>query len=95
VRDCEGESPRINYREEIGNDWGMVGRLACPLRVFRDSVIPQSRPSPTSDRTQTRAITQGMLDAPLAGGTGENSPHYTNQPTKTKTDRVPVNIFLP
>jgi hypothetical protein len=26
--------------------------------------------------------------------TGENSPHYTNQPTKTKTDRVLVKYFF-
>ena len=29
----------------------------------------------------------------LAGISGENSPYYTNQPTKTKTDRVLSNIL--
>jgi hypothetical protein len=31
--------------------------------------------------------------APLAGISGENSPYYTYQPTKMKTDRVLSNIL--
>lgn len=31
--------------------------------------------------------------ARLAGISGENSPYYTNQPTKIKTDRVLSNIL--
>jgi hypothetical protein len=36
----------------------------------------------------TEQITKGIGDALSAGVTGGNSPLYTNQPRKTKTDRV-------
>jgi hypothetical protein len=39
-------------------------------------------------------ITEGISAALSAGVTGENSPLYTNQPKKRKTDRVlPIFFF--
>jgi hypothetical protein len=42
----------------------------------------------------TEQNTEGISGTLSAGVTGENSPHYTNQPTKMKTDRVLVKYFL-
>lgn len=55
--------------------------------------------SPNRARPIVRAVrdteqeTKGIGVAPFAGVTGGNSPHYTNQSTKTKIDRVLANIF--
>jgi hypothetical protein len=58
------------------------------------SVTPQSRSSLVQAVRDTKQGTEEVGGALSAGVTGENSPHYTNQLTKTKTDRVLVKYFL-
>jgi hypothetical protein len=58
------------------------------------SVVPQSRPSLLRAVRDTERSTEGIGDALSAGVSGENSPHYTNQPAKMKTDRVLVKYFV-
>jgi hypothetical protein len=58
------------------------------------SVVPQSRPSLLRAVRDTERNTEGIGCAPSAGVTGENSPHYTNQPAKTETDRVLMKYFF-
>jgi hypothetical protein len=57
------------------------------------SVVPQSRPSLFWAARDQERPTEGIDSAPSAGVTGENSPLLTNQPEKTKIDRVVRNIF--
>src|ERR1700722_2692069 len=69
-------------------------RWLVPLRHQRQpsptiAFVPSLRAKRATEQTPKE------LDgrAPLAGISGENSPYYTNQPTKTKTDRVLSSIF--
>ena len=58
------------------------------------SVVPQSRRSPGAGRTRHKASDGWNRLRSVAGVTGENSPHHTNQPRKSKTDRVLVKYFF-
>ena len=59
-------------------------------RLLRDSVFPTiaSVPRLEAARATEVSIERNRLGLRFAGVTGGNSPLYTNQPRKTKTDRV-------
>jgi hypothetical protein len=59
------------------------------------TALSHNRVRPRSaGRTGNRAKHRRNRLIPSAGVTGENSPLYTNQPAKMKTDRVPVKYIL-
>jgi hypothetical protein len=65
-----------------------------PSLPLECSVVPQSRPPFLAGRTRHRAKHRRNRRCPSTGVTGENSPLYTNQPAKMKTDRVLVKYFF-
>jgi hypothetical protein len=66
--------------------------LERSLRVQRCPTIA-SVPSSGSYATQSETPKESVAPCPREL-TGENSPHYTNQPAKIKTDRVLSKYFL-
>jgi hypothetical protein len=66
------------------------------LKLSLQTVLSHNRDHPilraARETEQTPNESVGTLSA---GITGENSPYYTNPPTKMKTDRVLVTYFLP
>jgi len=65
-------------------------------RSLRDSVFPTiaSVPRLEAARATEASSRSNRPGVQSAGVTGGNSPHYTNQPRKTKTDRVPVKYLF-
>jgi hypothetical protein len=72
---------------------GLSPRHTWSVRSVR-SVTPTIASVPSCGNVRdTQRSTEGIGGAVSAGVTGENSPHYTNQLTKMKTDRVLVKYF--
>jgi hypothetical protein len=65
-------------------------------RLLRDSVFPTiaSVLRLEAARATEVSIERNRLGLRFAGVTGGNSPHYTNQPQKLRTDRVPVKYLF-
>ena len=94
----------IRQQQESG--WRLKGRLHGPVPGLPPSTNTWSVRSPCTalSHNRVRPLWRAARDAerntkesvtPCPRGlTGENSPLYTNQPAKTKTDRVPVKYIL-
>src|ERR1700722_6563107 len=59
----------------------------------RDSVLPQSRPSPDCGPRARQSNAQQIVNALSAGICGENAPRDTNEPNQIKKQRAPSNIL--
>ena len=71
------------------------------MRRWLVPLLHRGQRSPTIASALSLRATRGTEQTPkepdgralFAGISGENSPYYTNQPTKMKTDRVLSNIL--
>src|ERR1700691_1384516 len=68
---------------------GTLGALAPCTALSHNRVRTSSGPCATQGETPKESAAPCLREL-----TGGNSPHYTYQPTKTKTDRVLVKYFL-
>src|ERR1700722_6096038 len=96
----KGERPRCGPPRERDRDSGdgclrgaWKSSQAHLEHALRNSVVPKTR-VPLRVRVRHRVGTYELGAHLFAGVTGENSPHYTNQPRIRKTARVLAKYFF-